>query len=278
MRYKECAFFLRNNSLPVDFNRQFEHLYLGDEFCERRLPSILDLENLLNRKEYRNLKFTLVTPYLTDAGIEKLSQLLRFIVSEEFILQGMVINDWGTLMLLREHHCKFQIALGRILVSRYLKEEHGEGLQGLRDQNSIRKPYFNFPDPVIDSFKRENISALEFNSYHHLLLTRQQLMNHGFKVHTYYPFIYLTTSRYCSANEEFSAYFRKSIQSCDKSCDKLTAQISNSKYSHSIFINGNAFFVRERNQGVLAELEADRLICNDSFRNSLSMKKEHDAG
>lgn len=265
MKTKEKAVFLRDNLLQSLSG--FERIYIGDEFCERRLPSILTLENIYNRYSERNLQLTLATPYLTNEGIEKLTQILDFIIAENINMKEIVINDWGALQLLKSYNNRFQIILGRILVSRYLKEEHSQKMAQRYSQNGENtKFYYLFPDSFLDFIKIQNISRLEFNSYYHLAMTQKQLLEYGFKTHIYFPFVYLTTSRYCNCTNGYNSYFRNAIENCDEECQEYVAVMTNRRFPGGIFTKGNAYFIKEKENTEDFNLEVDRVVYNDFMK------------
>lgn len=268
MKAKEKAIFVNDSLIPFHSFADFEHFYIGDEFCERRLPSILTLKNMHNYYDRKDIKLTLATPYLTNEGIKKLTQILNFIAQGNVNLEEVVINDWGALRLLKDYNDRFRIVLGRILVSRYLKEQHSKKFaqQHLRNDKKVGF-HCLFPDSFLDFIKEQNIACLEFNSYYHLAITHKQVSKYGFKVHIYYPFIYLTTSRYCTCINGYRSYFRNSIENCNEDCKEYIAVITNRHFANGIFIKGNAYFIKqEKNLEDFNNLEVDRLIYNDFIK------------
>ncbi|MDP7294889.1 MAG: hypothetical protein QGG24_06170, partial [Vicinamibacterales bacterium] len=55
---------------------QVTRVYLGNEFCERLIPSVQLLERAHTAAAERGLALTLLTPYVTDDGIDRLRPLL----------------------------------------------------------------------------------------------------------------------------------------------------------------------------------------------------------
>lgn len=267
MNTTEKAFFLEDNVIQSKPLSDFEGVYMGDEFCERRLPSILALENICNHYSRLNLDLTLTTPYLTNEGIKKFAQILDYIVKEKLNLREIVINDWGALKLLRDYNDRFRIILGRVLVSRYLKILHSKAkLKGYRIDEEKIEFYYLFPDSFLDFIKEKNITALEFNSSYHLATTYKQLLKYRFKIHIYYPFVYLTTTRYCSCINGFNSYFRSAIENCNKECKEYSAVMTNSNFAQSIYIKGNAYFIKQNEDINCLDLKLDRIIYNDFIK------------
>ncbi len=72
-------------------------IHLGNEFCERLLPTPSELLQVQQQAQQLELDFCLVTPMLTDAGFKRLDALLPLLAEGAEV----VINDWGTLQQLR---------------------------------------------------------------------------------------------------------------------------------------------------------------------------------
>jgi len=264
MKTKESALLLNNNALQQEISPEVGRLYIGDEFCERLIPSNSAIEGIRNHNNISSRFLTLVTPSLTNDGMQRLSQLLDLIVKTNINLKEVVINDWGVLKLLRNYEARFKIILGRILVSRYLSIFHSQDLMRNYARNRKKINFFClFPESFLDFLKKENISGLEFNSYQHLSVTYKQISEYGFRAHIYYPFQYLTNSRYCNCINGFTSYFRSAIAGCNYDCKNSRAIMTNNDFPRRIFIKGNTYFTREEKSSQELDLEADRIIYND---------------
>tara|TARA_R110002167_G_scaffold64548_1_gene182638 strand:- start:20584 stop:21507 length:924 start_codon:yes stop_codon:yes gene_type:complete len=88
-----------------------KRIHLGNEFCERLLPTPSELSLLQQQAQQLELDFCLVTPMLTDAGFKRLDSLLP-LLSED---TEVVINDWGTLQQVRADYPSLVPVLGRML-------------------------------------------------------------------------------------------------------------------------------------------------------------------
>ena len=89
-------------------------LYIGDEFCIHRLPSIDELDAICQvaKGDFRGLTF--LTPPLTDAGIDRCGPLFD-ILKDMDLGTEVVVNDWGVLLFLKEKYPSFQLSVGRLL-------------------------------------------------------------------------------------------------------------------------------------------------------------------
>ncbi|HAK55488.1 MAG: hypothetical protein QF463_10920 [Vicinamibacterales bacterium] len=105
---------------------QVTRVYLGNEFCERLIPSAQLLERAHTAAAERGLALTLLTPYVTDDGIDRLRPLLSRLeglaglapfapVAGRGDGAEVVVNDWGVLRLLRREFPTLTPVLGRLL-------------------------------------------------------------------------------------------------------------------------------------------------------------------
>lgn len=97
--------YLRAHDWPVS------RIYLGNEFCERLIPTPKELEQVQLWAGQQALDLTLVTPMVTDAGLRRLDILLPRLPDGSEV----VINDWGVLLRLRTDYPSLVPVLGRML-------------------------------------------------------------------------------------------------------------------------------------------------------------------
>lgn len=96
-------------------------LYFGSEFCQYRLPQEREMLQAYDYAVSNQLSFTLVTPYLPQAGLQKLKLLIKSLTSHMEELNPpanpveVVVNDWGTLHFLHREYPQFELVLGRLL-------------------------------------------------------------------------------------------------------------------------------------------------------------------
>ncbi|MEC1778064.1 hypothetical protein [Schinkia azotoformans] len=96
----------------------FTRLYVGSEFCQYRLPKVHDLVRTYHKAVKSGFLFTFVTPYITQAGMVQLKQLLA-VLHEEALKNNdtieIVVNDWGVLYEVNQNYSQFQPVVGRLL-------------------------------------------------------------------------------------------------------------------------------------------------------------------
>ena len=96
---------------PVSAELSVNRVYLGNEFCERLLPTPAQMTEAIACTQYLGIDFSLQTPLLTDSGIKRLRILL------DTLAEGteVIVNDWGTLRLIRTDYGGLKPLLGRLL-------------------------------------------------------------------------------------------------------------------------------------------------------------------
>jgi hypothetical protein len=96
------------------YNTKYSRIYFGNEFCERLIPSGKELGNVLDFVTNNRLGFTLLTPYVTNDGLEKLATLLALLASKAEPCE-VVFNDWGLLDIINRGSTYLQPVMGRLL-------------------------------------------------------------------------------------------------------------------------------------------------------------------
>ena len=86
-------------------------IYFGGEFCERLLPDKKALLRVLSLVEQHHLNFSLITPVVSDQALGRLKQLFSILPIDSEV----IVNDWGTLRLLRNNYPKLIPVIGRQL-------------------------------------------------------------------------------------------------------------------------------------------------------------------
>ncbi len=89
-------------------------LYFGTEFCQELLPGIRETEAVCSQCSAHGLEAVLLTPTLTQRGLQRLDRLLDGLASRG-LFPAIVFNDWGALELLRARHRAFPRRMGRLM-------------------------------------------------------------------------------------------------------------------------------------------------------------------
>lgn len=240
-------------------NSKYRRLYFGNEFCQHLIPSLEDLKFVMNFVSKQQMDFTLVTPYVTNKGIEILWPILEYVIGN-FSETEIVINDWGFLEIARnEFHCS-NFVLGRLLS----KQKRGPRILNLMGK---------VPDSMIQHFRESNVDNPALSNF--LInkgIKRVELDNllQGIsrtapllKGSLYIPFAYITTTRFCltSSCEDRVNRPLRSIIPCNKACQKYTFKLEHRNMPVEIFLKGNTqFFKNKHLPDNLEQLNVDRLV------------------
>ncbi len=92
-------------------DRLINRIYFGGEFCERLLPDKKTLLRVLSLVDKNRLNFSLITPVVSDQALGRLEQLFSILPEGSEV----IVNDWGTLRLLRRSYPKLIPVIGRQL-------------------------------------------------------------------------------------------------------------------------------------------------------------------
>ncbi len=232
-----------------------DQLYVGDEFCERRLPEQRGLEEAAHLCQELGASLVLTMPYLTDGGVAALTRLLAS--SAAAVVREVVINDWGALALVRGALPGAALTLGRLLSSHY---QQGAAIQtaGLAGQRHRR-----FPAAFLDLLRSLGFGAVELNDLRHYQHTEGQLRRRGLGAHLHFPHAFTTTSRYCGAAGGFTAYLQAPDQACDHACEDQAALLEHDRLASPVLAAGNSSFMRQELPGDWHGPAPDRVIHNE---------------
>jgi hypothetical protein len=215
-------------------------IYIGNETCEKLIPSIAHIEKVLNS----NKELTLLTPYVTESGLIKLRDIFVALNNKKLKTIEVVANDYGVLYELTKYEFITPV-LGRLLN----KTKRATGI----NNTDILQEEYRF-------FRGSNV----FNNAAY----RQHLMNDlgvfrcecdypsfglefpniddEMRYSVYYPWVYVTSSRACpfaAMNQNESEQFKLSGP-CDKECLEFYQawQSEDPHMSGNIHAIGNAVF------------------------------------
>jgi len=220
----------------------FTRIYFGPEFCERLIPTTKELKEVIDFCESNNLNLTLLTPFVTDNGIEKLKKLFEFLNKIKIGNFEIVFNDWGVFRLLKNEY-DFNLVIGRLLTKQKKDPSFIEDL--------IDKKFLNLDDDTRVIIKESSIDATPLLKEFILKnkLSRIELDNvyQGIEVDfdvkksLYYPFVPVTMTRFCKAHSySLKTPYIRGKNPCNKEC-------LNTSYSYTInnvhlFLKGNTQF------------------------------------
>ncbi len=233
---------------------EYSRLYFGNEFCERLIPSDSDFSEAFDFSRKQGLKFTVVTPYITDSGIEKIKKIIKQFDGENI---EIVVNDWGLLNLLNDRN--FSLNLGRLLVKR--KKDPRILSNKFSKEMMHNLVYSNLGVKEFQNFLKENgIVRVELDNVFH---GQPDISKSKLVASLYYPYVYLTTTRKCLMNkcDTISGKDDFFISACNKECQNYHAVLKNKDIGKDILLKGNTQFIKnDILSPKLKEKGIDRLV------------------
>lgn len=271
----EKAIHLTNQDKFKYYRPCYGRIYFGAEFCQNLIPSLKEVEFALRFAEKRNLRFTLMTPFVTENGLIRLEGLFKLLKARLADCE-VVVNDWGILEVLSKRYKTFKPSLGRLLarqnrdpaMARVLEKQPPYGVRtkdgkirivahippGARYQKGIKASYVNAPS-VQNFLSRFKIQRLELNN----LVQGINLEGIKFKVSLYTPFVNICTTRFCPMASRIQKIYRLNV--CRKECQRYYSRLRNKAISTILYMRGNTTFYKNPLKPKAAEETAvDRIV------------------
>ncbi len=238
-------------------NEPFDRAYFGNEFCQRRLPSASELQKATRRVIDDGRGFTLVTPYVTNAGMDlvkaRVAELLDMGVPFE-----LVVNDWGVLGWMRREHVGVPLLLGRLLS----KQKRGPRILSVGSKlpgyarDHVRRSGVDTPR-MVEFLRSRGVERVEFDN-----LLQGIARNGGLQASLYYPYGYITTTRLCLLMEgDQPGKNLRSIGRCHRECLNYDVTLRHEDMPVPLHLKGNTqFFRNDTLPKDLAALNITRLV------------------
>jgi len=255
---------------------KYQRIYWGREFCQNLIPTLKDTQKLLKFTKNNRLKFTFVTPFVTERGLKRLSDIFCGLKRSSIECE-IVINDWGVLEYLEnEFKGYFELSLGRLLVRQQrdptmkriiekqlpvaLKSKNGKiriivhKLPDKRYQEGIKTSYVN--SPSLQGFlSKFGIKRVELNN----LIQGVHLEGIKFNKSIYTPFVNISTSRFCPMETRFQKIYRVNV--CKKECQRYYDILRNRSIPKAIYKRGNTIFYKNPlSFALLQKYDIDRIV------------------
>jgi len=224
--------------------KRVERIYVGDEFCVHRMPEPDVLKIITRSAASKGWPVTLLTPPVTDDGLEKCSRLFRFLAHEAPDAE-VVVNDWGLLCLLKDEYPSLPTAAGRLLNKGFkdprladperAAESSGDAHELLSDC-SFDTPGF-----------QEKLREMDVGRFEKDLLPYGETdtkSTDGFGTSVYFPFGYVSTGRVCRVASFKASADRKftPLAACHGPCSGLLLEMCAAQSSFRLFEGGNTVF------------------------------------
>jgi hypothetical protein len=177
---------------------RFTRCAYGNEFCEHLIPAPDQLKAVMTAAREREMGLTVLTPYVSDTGIELLKPLFEML--SDNVAAEVVFNDWGVLNLLRREYPRLKPVQGR-LMNKSLRDPRVTSVYAASDA----------PAPALVSLRRSNLDCTSYTEFlSELGVDSIELDNlpqgvdlsfaaNGVKASAYIPFGFISTSRICMA-------------------------------------------------------------------------------
>jgi len=243
----EFAIFISKIENLKFLDNSFTRLYFGNEFCQELIPTSEEIKTIFDFTDKKRIDFSLVTPFVTNKGIERLISLFEIVSG--FAKKGkeveVVFNDWGVLRLLRKDYRNLLPVMGRVLtkmkrgprlmtVINYLPEETVEYYQSTN---------LNIPE-LVEFLKENGVNRVELDNV--LQDINFNFLLNGIKTSLYIPFAYVTTTRFCLLNSceipEKQDYI--GIYPCNKECQRYTFILQSVAMPLPLVRKGNTLFFK----------------------------------
>jgi hypothetical protein len=225
--------------------QSFNRIYVGDEFCSNRMPSLAEMKRFSCFAEEKNLNITLLTPVLTDDGIEKCSPLFEYL-KRKYPDMEIVVNDLGVLFYLKRNYPLFRLSAGRVFNKGFkdprLSENEASSFISEEADELLNYSTFDHPD-----FQKKMAELSVIRLERDLLPYGDdigELSGSGLNTSVYFPFGYVTTGRVCwmaSFRQKPGKRFVIPVK-CSRPCNEMTLKLKHKNFSFPLIQNGNTIF------------------------------------
>lgn len=252
-------------------------LYFGSEFCQYRLPREREVLDAYDYAVSHQLSFTLVTPYLPQAGLIKLKWLIQSLASHmeanpPACPVEVVVNDWGSLYYLKREYPQFELVLGRLLnkmirdprvAHLYQRDEAPEAARKALQESSTTVSHFR------QFVEGAGVKRIELDN----MIQGFSTIDEWLPISLHLGYGCVATGRSClvgTLHKPKESKFKGDVR-CKQQCRHYLAELVNTNqhlapFSARMFQKGNSvFYVQEENllkQGLslLEHREVNRLV------------------
>jgi hypothetical protein len=242
------------------------HAAFGTEFCENLLPAPEALTDARDAARARGLGFTFLTPYVSNAGLARLRELLRLLDYGE-----VVFSDWGVLNVLRREFPHLVPIQGRLL-HKSLRDPRVMSVYASAPAQAATLSVLQRSNLDNESYRslltRLGVAGVEFDSLPQG--TDLSFASNGLGVSVWFPFGFIATARVCLAA---GLHYRKPDKfnpgaPCRHECQTHLVEYAytNSPFlenrDQKFYLKGNTYFYAhtEAMLGVLRDPRITRLI------------------
>ena len=228
------------SEIPDDCKR----IYFGHETCEKLLPTINEIGDLLEIAEKRHLGLTFVTPFLTERGMEN---TLRFIDQLNAVTASaieVVMSDWGLIHWLALNKNAGTPVAGRLLVGQQLDFRLAEAGNLSTEMAHHLSSCSLLKDKTLEMLQTMNLNRFEISNVFQPMIVSSDKKLH-FSLHI--PYVPLSVFRNCPENLDFNCLKKTcNAYNCSHSRQKWSAQRDIYRLDNALYYS-NTDFERQLN-------------------------------
>lgn len=273
----ERALFI-NNLQQLNRLKNFDRIYYGSEFCQNLIPALDNLKIIFSATKRKGKKLTLLTPYVTRYGLEKLEPLFQYLNKQNSQTE-IVFNEWGIFKLIKQDYRNIKPVLGRLLT----KQRRDPRTYNILLNKQKPKMIFNkktkktfilipkeIPPSLYEHFKGSVINVPIFQEFllannikrveiDNLAWNMKVEVNKRIGVSIHLPYAYVTTTRLCGL-------INLTYSTCRTECQKYYFSFKNSSSPLPFYIWGNTVFYKSKipEERYLKERGIDRIVYNSN--------------
>lgn len=254
----EEAVFITKISDSQCLSNRYSRIYFGNEFCQRLIPTIKELEEILNFVLSKSLNFTFVTGFVTDSDLNYLQDLLD-IISYRVPNSEIVINDWGMLCIVRKYNLK--PVVGRLLTKQKRDPRILTLLKKLPEKALECSKAAGIGSYLIRFLRDNAVERMEIDNLPQGIRLNESVKLEGFHFSLYFPFNYVTTSRQCIFNNGCLHSEMELPPKCERKCRHSTIILKHHTMPLPLYMKGNTVFLENlKTPDYLVQEGIDRII------------------
>jgi len=257
--------------------KNIDVLYFGNEFCQNKIANIKQLNVAYMFSKTNKMKFVFVLPYITNEKVILVEKLLYFLNDKKENIE-IVFNDWGTFTLISKYK-NLKPVLGRLLnkqrkdpiAYKILNDTQPKIKIIIENKRQVIVQKKQIPETLKDYFQQTYLDVNHVQKFmidnnirrYELDLLPWQTkikLNTKIKLSVYYPYVNISTTRYCGAiNFDYSS-------KCNKVCSKQKIVVGEKIFDYPYYIFGNSIFYKADakilNKGLKIN-KISRIVFND---------------
>lgn len=222
----ESAVFTDKKSTLETLDDEYDRVYFGNEFCDKRLPGPEEVTEVYDYCTDIGVDMTLVTPIMTPTKTSEFEKILESVQPVAPDLE-LVFNDWGVYEMASELGGFEDLVAGRTLSG----QKRGPAVSHLSGDSDVQLQDGGEPvtEGVTEHFKksivnvpyaRDHLEELDVGRIELDILSHDMYEEDvEFSASIYYPWNYVTVKRWCEES--------KSAPLCNEDCDNVVYSLDN---------------------------------------------------